>query len=220
MAKSAAKLSQFLAETAQLAASLRQRIEAEVQGLSADREAQKVRQARVQADFGYFCQTYFPHYLLSPHRSALHHYLFKRLPEMVGSEKSENDAIAAPRGEAKSTIVSQLFVLWCCVTGRKFPEAISHYGQIESEWAAPWLHSARVAEALGTRMLQWRARPVWTIPFTLPFQNVVPGQQVAIQHPRRPRARRTTHAPLQRLRPLPPSQRRRRRRTGQKDLNH
>ena len=66
------------------------------------------------------------------------------------------------------------------------PEAIAHYGRIEAEWAAPWLHSARVAEALGTRMLQWRARPVWTIPFTLPFQNVVPGQQVAIQHPRSP----------------------------------
>ena len=28
-------------------------------------------------------------------------------------------AIAAPRGEAKSTIVSQIFVLWCVVTGRK-----------------------------------------------------------------------------------------------------
>ena len=119
MARSAAKLSQFLAETAQLAASLRQRIEAEVQGFRADREAQKARQERAHADFGYFCQTYFPHYIQSPHRSALHEYLFKRLPEMVGSQKSENDAIAAPRGEAKSTIVSQLFVLWCSLTGRK-----------------------------------------------------------------------------------------------------
>ncbi|MFA9951149.1 hypothetical protein [Dentiradicibacter hellwigii] len=37
----------------------------------------------------------------------------------MGQIKSAADAIAAPRGEAKSTLVSQLFVLWCLVTGRK-----------------------------------------------------------------------------------------------------
>jgi len=109
----------FLADLANLAASFRARIEAEVTGFDPDpAECQKRRKA-AHADFGYFVGTYFPHYVRSPHRSRLHDYLFARLPEIVASSKSETDAIAAPRGEAKSTLVSQLFVLWCLVTGRK-----------------------------------------------------------------------------------------------------
>lgn len=101
------------------AAQLRQRIEAEVTGFSPDpsERARRIRQA--MDDFGFFVGAYFPHYIRSPHRSALHHYLFRRLPEIVESDKSEADAIASPRGEAKSTLASQLFVLWCLVSGRK-----------------------------------------------------------------------------------------------------
>ena len=101
------------------AAQLRQRIEAEVSGFSPDPLARAARRKRAHEDFGFFTQTYFPHYIRSPHRSKLHDYLFVRLPAIVASEKGETDAIAAPRGEAKSTLVSQLFVLWCLVTGRK-----------------------------------------------------------------------------------------------------
>lgn len=101
------------------AAQLRQRIEAEVSGFDPDPRQRATRRKQAQDDFGYFTQTYFPHYIRSPHRSQLHHYLFARLPAIVASEKGETDAIAAPRGEAKSTLVSQLFVLWCLVTGRK-----------------------------------------------------------------------------------------------------
>lgn len=109
----------FLADLANLAASFRARIEAEVTGFDPDPAECQKRRKQAQADFGYFVATYFPHYIRSPHRSRLHDYLFARLPEIVASEKSETDAIAAPRGEAKSTLVSQLFVLWCLVTGRK-----------------------------------------------------------------------------------------------------
>lgn len=109
----------FLAEMAALAASFRARIEAEVTGFDPDPAQCQMRRKKAQADFGYFTQTYFPHYIRSPHRSRLHDYLFDRLPQIADSEKSETDAIAAPRGEAKSTLVSQLFVLWCLVTGRK-----------------------------------------------------------------------------------------------------
>jgi len=98
---------------------LRQRIEAEVTGFDPDPIAIGVRRALAHDDFGYFTQTYFPHYIRSPHRSKLHDYLFARLPEIANSDKSETDAIAAPRGEAKSTLVSQLFVLWCIITLRK-----------------------------------------------------------------------------------------------------
>lgn len=109
----------FLAEMAALAASMRSRIEAEVTGFDPDPAACAARRAAAFADYGYFVRTYFPHYVRSPHLSELHKYLFARLPEIVASDKSETDAIAAPRGEAKSTLVSQLFVLWCLVTGRK-----------------------------------------------------------------------------------------------------
>lgn len=109
----------FLAELAQLAASFRTRIEAECAGFDPDPTQIQVRRKRAWNDYGFFVDTYFPHYARSPHRSKLHEYLFTRLPEIVASSKSETDAIAAPRGEAKSTIVTQLFTLWCLVTGRK-----------------------------------------------------------------------------------------------------
>ena len=107
------------ADLVAFAAQLRQRIEAEVSGFSPDPKARSERRRRAHEDFGFFTQTYFPHYIRSPHRSMLHDYLFERLPAIVASDKGETDAIAAPRGEAKSTLVSQLFVLWCLVTGRK-----------------------------------------------------------------------------------------------------
>lgn len=109
----------FLADLANLAATFRARIEAEVTGFDPDPAACQKRRKQAWDDFEYFIGTYFPHYVRSPHKSALHRYLFERLPQIVASGKSETDAMAAPRGEAKSTLVSQLFVLWCIVTGRK-----------------------------------------------------------------------------------------------------
>lgn len=109
----------FLADLANLAATLRARIEAEVTGFDPDPAQCQIRRKRAWDDFEYFIGLYFPHYVRSPHKSELHRYLFTRLPEIVTSPKSETDAIAAPRGEAKSTLVSQLFVLWCLVTARK-----------------------------------------------------------------------------------------------------
>lgn len=112
----------FLRDLADYAAALRRKIEAEVDGFDPDPMASQQR--RMQAfdpinGYGFFVQTYFPHYVRHPEQSELHRYLFQRLPEIVRSPDSQNDAIAAPRGEAKSTLVSQLFVLWCLITGRK-----------------------------------------------------------------------------------------------------
>lgn len=116
---SASTRKSFLADLANLAATLRTRIEAEVTGFDPDPAQCQIRRKRAWDDFEYFIGLYFPHYVRSPHKSELHRYLFTRLPEIVASPKSETDAIAAPRGEAKSTLVSQLFVLWCLVTARK-----------------------------------------------------------------------------------------------------
>ncbi|WP_431282713.1 phage terminase large subunit [Humitalea sp. 24SJ18S-53] len=108
--------SEFRADMADVAAELRRRIEADVTGLDNSPEAiaDRRRQALAPDGFAFFCRTYFPHYIRNPqHRSRLHDYLYRRLPEILTTTAGQNDVIAAPRGEAKSTICSQLFPLWC-----------------------------------------------------------------------------------------------------------
>ncbi|WP_140182235.1 phage terminase large subunit [Providencia stuartii] len=107
---------------------LRQTIEAECLGFDADPEAAEARRSQVadvESGYSFFVKTYFPHYVRHPSRSQLHDYLFSRLPAIVASSDAESDAIAAPRGEAKSTLVSQLFTLWCIIRElKKYPVII------------------------------------------------------------------------------------------------
>ncbi len=109
----------FLAEITELAAGMRAMVEAEVSGFDPNPAVSGERRARASDDFEFFARTYFPHYI-SKANSLLHDYLYNRLPEMVASADSQSDVVAAPRGEAKSTITSQLFVLWCVITERKW----------------------------------------------------------------------------------------------------
>ena len=116
------KSKEFLKSLAEYAAQLRQIIEAEVDGFDASTVAIAERRAKVLDPvngYEYFVNTYFPHYVRSPEKSLLHKFLFSRLPEILRSSEGINEATAAPRGEAKSTLVTQLFTLWCVVTGRK-----------------------------------------------------------------------------------------------------
>ncbi|HCO7983963.1 TPA: hypothetical protein OB722_005207, partial [Escherichia coli] len=105
-------------------ANLRQTIEAECLGFDVNPQATQARRAAVcdpVTGYDYFVENYFPHYVRNPAKSELHKYLFSRLPQVVASPAPENDAIAAPRGEAKSTLVTQLFTLWNII------RAIKHY---------------------------------------------------------------------------------------------
>lgn len=116
------KNKEFLQSIALLADQYRRTIEAEVVGFDSDPKAIAERRAKVLDKvhgFEFFVQNYFPHYIRSPEKSRLHEYLFFRLPEIIASDKNETDGTAAPRGEAKSTIVTQLFPLWCVVCGWK-----------------------------------------------------------------------------------------------------
>ena len=116
------KSKEFLKSLAEYAAQLRQIIEAEVDGFDASTAAIAERRAKVLDPvngYEYFVNTYFPHYVRSSEKSLLHKFLFSRLPEILRSSEGINEATAAPRGEAKSTLVTQLFTLWCVVTGRK-----------------------------------------------------------------------------------------------------
>lgn len=143
----------FLAELAQLAAGYRRQIEAEVDGFDPDPARRLERRQRALdpvAGYGFFVATYFPHYVRHPDQSELHRYLFSRLPQIVAAPGSESDAIAAPRGEAKSTLVTQLFTLWNIVTGRK------HYPVIimdSIDQAYPMLEAIKAELEFNPRLL-------------------------------------------------------------------
>lgn len=108
---------QFLAQIEDLAAGFRAKIEAEVDGFDADEEARLARVARVQDDYRFFAATYFPHYITSE-SSLFHRWLDGHFAELVAG-RGRKTAIAAPRGEAKSTRITQIGVIWCLITGRK-----------------------------------------------------------------------------------------------------
>lgn len=112
------KTKAFLNELAQLATDFRRQIEAAVEGFDPDPAASRGRHARACGDYQFFARTYFPHYIKKGN-ARLHDYLYQRLPELVDHPEGQHEAVAAPRGNAKSTLVSQIFVLWCVLTGRK-----------------------------------------------------------------------------------------------------
>lgn len=134
---------EFLDGLAALAASLRAQMEAGAEGWDLTPEAIAERRRRVASDvdgYEYFDRTYFPHYGRAE-PSVLHSYLHQRLPAVVNSPRGQRDAIAAPRGEAKSTKVSLVFLLWCIV--RK----LKHYPLLfmdAFEQAAEMLEAAKV----------------------------------------------------------------------------
>lgn len=154
-AKNRAKLSksEFLAQLAQTAAALRVKVESECAGFSADPAESAGRRAAVRdavSGFEFFCKNYFPHYIRHTEPSELHRHLFRRLPEMRACSKSQNDAVAAPRGEAKSTIVSQLWVLYCIVTGQ------THYALIvmdSIDQAYPMLEAIKAELEFNPRLM-------------------------------------------------------------------
>ncbi len=79
----------------------------------------EARRERSRHDFTFFRRTYFPHYCLAEGDSRLHEWLDAELPRMADAREGVRLAVAAPRGEAKSTFVSLFFVLWAVLTGRK-----------------------------------------------------------------------------------------------------
>ena len=116
------KNKELLNELRAYADSMRQKLEASFDGWDDSPEAVVERRKKVfdpVSGYDYFVSHYFPHYVRSTSRSELHDYLFKTLPEILQDPKSVNMATAAPRGEAKSTLVSQLFTLYCLVTQKK-----------------------------------------------------------------------------------------------------
>ena len=115
------KSKEFEQSIAEMAALFRQKIELEVDAFDADPEARKERIAKVMdpvTGFRFFAETYFPHYLTMG-ASCLHEELFVDLPAMLVEKRGVKKLIIAPRGSAKSTYMSLIWLLWLIITRRK-----------------------------------------------------------------------------------------------------
>jgi predicted phage terminase large subunit-like protein len=163
---------EFLDGLAALADGLRRQIDANLDGWDVSPQAIAERRRKVfdpVTGYEYWDRNYFPHYGTAE-PSALHQYLYKRLPEMVNTPSGQRDALAAPRGEAKSTKVSMSFVLWCVVTGIKwypviimdaFEQAAEMLEAIKAELEANPRMQGDFPEACGQGKV-WRAGVIVT----------------------------------------------------------
>lgn len=112
------KSKDFLAQLAAYADEQRQLIAAECDGFATDTAARDERRKRAQNDYEFFCRTYFPHYVKSE-PSVFHRWFFDTVPALIDRPEGQLVNISAPRGEAKSTLGTQLLTLWAVLTGRK-----------------------------------------------------------------------------------------------------
>lgn len=66
------------------------------------------------------------------------------------------------------------------------PDAVATYGRRPLRIGARWVGNVRVAYQLAERILQWRARPRWTLSATSIRARIKPGQTIAVAHPHAP----------------------------------
>lgn len=108
----------FLEGLAAFADAQRELIQAECDGFATDPAAREARRVKAHADFRFFARTYFPHYVKGE-ESLFHTWFYDNVPGLIDAPEGKLIDISAPRGEAKSTLGTQLLTLWCLVTGRK-----------------------------------------------------------------------------------------------------
>lgn len=134
----------FLAELAAYADEQRRLIEAACNGFATDHAARDLRRTQAQAPdgFRFFARTYFPHYVKGP-ESVFHTWFYDEVPELIAAAVGHLINVSASRGEAKSTLGTQLLVLWCIVTGRK------HFIPIVMD---SWDQAAAMLEAIKTEL--------------------------------------------------------------------
>lgn len=140
--KATGKAKEFLEDLRSFADEQRKLIHAECMGFSVDPKAREERIAHAFKDFRFFAKTYFPHYVKGD-ESIFHTWFYDNVPVMLDSPEGKLINISAPRGEAKSTLGTQLIVLWCIVTGRK------HFIPIVMD---AWDQAAAMLEAIKTEL--------------------------------------------------------------------
>lgn len=76
------------------------------------------RLKEAETNLAFFAAYYFPHYV-QKENSELHFHLYELLRDTIEKEKGKRIAEAAPRGNAKSSLVSLVFPLWCVLFKKK-----------------------------------------------------------------------------------------------------
>ncbi|HFT1984975.1 TPA: hypothetical protein RG899_003674, partial [Pseudomonas aeruginosa] len=109
---------EFLRELSAMAQQLRRDIEAQQVGLDSSPEARAERRRRVlvDRDFEFFAYTYFPHHIRPP-ASLFHAHFFKRFPQLISSSSGLKEWWVAPRGEAKSSLLTKVGPCYVVVQG-------------------------------------------------------------------------------------------------------
>lgn len=108
----------FLKELNDLAGQLRRDIEINSIGLDASPAAIKERRKRVlvDADFKFFAYTYFPHHIRGE-PSFFQSDFCERLPKLLRLPNGVREWWIAPRGEAKSSLLTKIVPVYCAVQG-------------------------------------------------------------------------------------------------------
>lgn len=105
----------FQSELADLVGSLRRDIEAHKVGLDPSPAAIRARRKRVlDGDFQFFAYTYFPHHIRGE-PSRFHQQFCTRFPQLLRMAGGVKEWWIAPRGEAKSSLLTKIGPVWCAV---------------------------------------------------------------------------------------------------------
>jgi len=107
----------FLKELKELSLNLRKDIEAHSLDIDASPTAIADRRRRVlRGDFTFFAYTYFPHHIRGE-PSIFQAHFCGRFPKLLRQKGGVRDWWVAPRGEAKSSLLTKIGPVWCAVQG-------------------------------------------------------------------------------------------------------
>jgi len=124
---------EFRNELSDLVGQLRRDIKAHQVGLDASPKAIAARRKRVlMGDFRFFAYTYFPHHVRGE-PSLFQAQFCDRFPQLLRQVGGVKEWWIAPRGEAKSSLLTKIGPVWCAV------QALLQRPEIRSEigWAGP-----------------------------------------------------------------------------------
>lgn len=106
----------FLDQLAEIARTARAELEARSIGLDPSPAARGERRRRVllDGDFEFFAYTYLSHHIRPP-ASKFHRHFFNRFPAILEKSTGAKEWWIAPRGEAKSSLLTKVGPVWCAI---------------------------------------------------------------------------------------------------------
>lgn len=106
---------EFLKELAEIKRKLRADIKSSATGLDTSPQAVRARRRRVlSGDFRFFAYTYFPHHIRGESSQFQAHFC-TRYPQLLTRPGGCTEWWIAPRGEAKSSMLTKIGPCWCAV---------------------------------------------------------------------------------------------------------